>query len=88
MKQLTLHQETRYPCFHRSDQMKNNEIPKWRILYYWILTYIRGLKKIFKGFTKKGREELAYEKKRLDQIHEMILHHTDKNEPTDNKTKK
>jgi len=55
--------------------MKDNDISKWQILYYWILTYLREIKKFFKHFTKKGREELAYEKKRLDQIHEMILSH-------------
>lgn len=55
--------------------MKNHEISKWQILYYWILTYIREIKNFFRRFTQKGREELAYEKKRLDQIHEMILSH-------------
>ena len=68
--------------------MKNQKISKWKILYYWILTYIREIKKFFKRFTKKGREELAYEKMRLDQIHEMILSHTESHtNPEENRSK-
>lgn len=55
--------------------MENKKISKWQIRYYWILAYIRKIKNFFKRFTKKGREELAYEKMRLDQIYEMILHY-------------
>ena len=59
--------------------MKDTEISKWESLYYRTLTYIGEIKRFFKRFTKKGREELAYEKMRLDQIYDMILH-SEKNE--------
>ena len=55
--------------------MEDREVSKWTIRYYWILTYIANIKRFFKRFTKKGRAELAYEKERLDQIYNMIIHH-------------
>ncbi len=52
------------------------KISKPTLLYYWILTYIRELKKLFKRFTKKGRAELAYEKMRFQKIHQKIINHS------------
>lgn len=55
--------------------MDNYDISKWEMRYYWFLTKIDSIKRFFKRFTKKGRQELAYEKMRFDQIHEMILNY-------------
>ena len=55
--------------------MRGNDISKRKLMYYWFLTGTNEIKRFFKRFTKKGREELSYEKMRFDQIREMIANY-------------